>query len=167
MPSLTATLQALVVELRATITEQWATIIRLEERVRDLETRVGQHSGNSSRPAGHAHAPAIPVTSPTSGPCRQANGRGDLPDARPGPVRLSGRGLHREHGRPCRPPPPPRPRPIPGCPGRRRTSQKVRVSQQTPVNGYPDCVPKLDRSSTKADRSVKRDRNCANHVPTR
>ena len=25
---------------------------------------------------------------------------GDLPDARPGPLRLSGRGLHREHGRP-------------------------------------------------------------------
>ena len=48
--------------------------------------------------------------------CRcHAAGRGDLPDARPGPVRLSGRDLHREHGRPCRPPDPPRPRLIPGC----------------------------------------------------
>ena len=57
MPSVVATLQALVVELRATIAEQRATIVdlraanvRLEERVRGLETRVGQHSGNSSRP---------------------------------------------------------------------------------------------------------------------
>ena len=44
-----------------------------------------------------------------------ADGRGDLPDARPGPARLPGRGLHREHGRPCRPPAPPRLRLIPGC----------------------------------------------------
>ena len=44
-----------------------------------------------------------------------ADGRGDLPDARPGPVRLPGRGLHREHGRPCRPPAPPRNGLIPGC----------------------------------------------------
>ena len=71
MPSVVATLQALVVELRATIAEQRATIAeqratnagqqavilefrstitQLQERVRDLETRVGQHSGNSSRP---------------------------------------------------------------------------------------------------------------------
>ena len=50
MPSVVATLQALVVEQQATITKQRATIVRLEERVRDLETRVGQHSGNSSRP---------------------------------------------------------------------------------------------------------------------
>jgi len=46
---------------------------------------------------------------------RHADGRGDLPDARPGPVRLPGRGLHRGHGRPCRPPAPPRSRLIPGC----------------------------------------------------
>ena len=50
MPSLVATLQALVVVLQATIAEQRATIIRSEERVRDLETLVRQHSGNSSRP---------------------------------------------------------------------------------------------------------------------
>ncbi|MCX5985985.1 MAG: hypothetical protein NTX54_05670 [Chloroflexi bacterium] len=34
MPSVVATLQALVGELRATIAEQRATIVRLEERVR-------------------------------------------------------------------------------------------------------------------------------------
>ena len=40
--------------------------------------------------------------------CRcHADGRGDLPDARPRPVRLHGRGVHRAHGRPCRPPGPP------------------------------------------------------------
>ncbi len=57
MPSVVATLQAMVVELRATnagqqatILELRATITQLQERVRDLETRVGQHSGNSSRP---------------------------------------------------------------------------------------------------------------------
>ena len=44
---------------------------------------------------------------------RHADGRGDLPDARPGPVRLPGRGLHREHGQPCRPPA--HPRLTPGC----------------------------------------------------
>ena len=44
-----------------------------------------------------------------------ADGRGDLPDAQPGPVRLPGRGLHREHGRPCRHPAPPHPRLTPGC----------------------------------------------------
>jgi len=49
MPSMTATLQALVGDLRAVITEQQAMIVRSEERVRDLETRMGQHSGNSSR----------------------------------------------------------------------------------------------------------------------
>ena len=38
-----------------------------------------------------------------------ADGRGDLPDARPGPVCLPGRGLHREHGQPRRPPAPPAP----------------------------------------------------------
>ena len=97
MPSLTATLQALVAE-------QQAMIVHLQERVRDLETRVGQHSGNSSRP-------------PSS----------DLPDARTGPVRLPGRGLHGEHGRPCRPPAPPRLRLTPGCAGRGRTSHLVRV----------------------------------------
>ena len=58
---------------------------------------------------------------------RHADGRGDLPDARPGPVRLPGRGLHREHGRPCRPPAPPRPRLIPSCTGRGRTSHQLRV----------------------------------------
>ena len=36
-----------------------------------------------------------------------------LPDARPGPHRLSSRALHRAHGRPCRPTAPPRPRLIP------------------------------------------------------
>ena len=46
---------------------------------------------------------------------RHADGRGDLPHARTGPLRLPGRGLHREHGRPCRPPAPPRSRLIPGC----------------------------------------------------
>ena len=43
-------------------------------------------------------AVAKPVTSLTSGPWRQADGRGDLLDARPGPVRLLGWGVHREHG---------------------------------------------------------------------
>ena len=58
MPSVIATLQALVVEHLATNAGQQATIldlhatnVRLEEPVRDLETRVGQHSGNSSRPS--------------------------------------------------------------------------------------------------------------------
>ena len=90
MPSLSATLRALVAELQATIAEQRATIVdlrsanvRVEERVRDLETRVGQHSGNSSRPPSSdlpgtlkrrlparvaVDAVANPVTSPTSGP---------------------------------------------------------------------------------------------------
>ena len=92
-------------------------IVRLEERVRDLETRVGQDSGNSSRPPssdlpGTPKRPtsrprgqvANPITSPTSGPLRHADGRGDLLDARPGPVRLLGWSVHREHGRPRRPP---------------------------------------------------------------
>jgi len=38
----------------------------------------------------------------------RADGRSDLPDARPGPARLPGQGMHREHGRLCRPPTPPR-----------------------------------------------------------
>ena len=58
---------------------------------------------------------------------RHADSRGDLPDARPGPLRLPDRGLHREHGRPCRPPAPPRLRLTPGYPGRGRTSHLVRV----------------------------------------
>ena len=70
LPSVIATLQALVVEQQATIVDLRAANVRLEERVRTLETRVGQHSGNSSRP-------------PSS----------DLPDARTGPLRLPGPGL--------------------------------------------------------------------------
>ncbi|MCX5985016.1 MAG: SlyX family protein, partial [Chloroflexi bacterium] len=50
MPSVIATLQALVVEQQATIVDLRAATVRLAERVRDLEPRVGQHSGNSSRP---------------------------------------------------------------------------------------------------------------------
>jgi len=57
-------------------------------------------------------APASPATGPgwrALGCARQAGRR------RPGrvPLRLPGRGLHREHGRPCRPTAPPRPRLIP------------------------------------------------------
>jgi len=56
VPSVIATLQALVDELWATNAEQQATILKLretitqlQERVRDFETRVGLRSGNSSR----------------------------------------------------------------------------------------------------------------------
>ena len=54
----------------------------------------------------------VPVPVPAQGPGTSAT---DLPDARPGPLRLPGRILHREHGRPCRPPAPPRLRLTPGC----------------------------------------------------
>jgi len=47
--------------------------------------------------------------------------------ARPGPVCLPGRGLHREHGRPCRPLAPPRPRLTPCLQRRGRTSHQLRV----------------------------------------
>ena len=70
MPSVVATLQALVVELRATIAEQRATITQLQERVRDLETRVGQHSGNSSRP------PSSDLPGTPKGPPYRPSGRG-------------------------------------------------------------------------------------------
>ena len=75
MPSLVATLLALVVELRATIAEQRATIVRLEERVRDLETRVGQHSGNSSRPPS-SDLPGTPKRPPSR---PSGRGRGGQP----------------------------------------------------------------------------------------
>ena len=72
--------------------------------------------------------------------CRcHADGRGDLPDARTGPVRLPVRGLHREHGRPCRPPAPPRPRLTPRCPQAAPDVAGPVTScafQLTPVNGY-------------------------------
>jgi len=90
MPSVIATLQALLGELRSTIAEQRAMVVRLEERVRDLETRVGHHSGNSSGPPSSGlpgtpkrpqslpsvawDAVADPVTSPTSGPWRHPDG---------------------------------------------------------------------------------------------
>ena len=67
MPSVVATLQALVVELRATIAEQRATIVRLEERVRDLETRVGQHSGNGNRSRGSVGDAQLVTGPATSG----------------------------------------------------------------------------------------------------
>ena len=80
MPSLSATLRALVAELQATITEQRATIVdlraanvRLEERVRDLKTRVGQHSGNSSRPPS-SDLPGTPKH-PPSRPRGRGSGR--------------------------------------------------------------------------------------------
>ena len=59
MPSMVATLQALVDELRATVAEHLARVFRLEERVWDLETRVGQHLGNSSRPPS-SDLPGVP-----------------------------------------------------------------------------------------------------------
>jgi len=75
MPSVVATLQALVVELQATIAEQRATIVRLEERVWDLETRVGQHSGNSSRPPS-SDLPGTPKRPPSR---PSGRGRGGQP----------------------------------------------------------------------------------------
>jgi len=82
MPSVTATLQALVAELQLTIAEQRATIVdlraanvRLEERVRDLETRVGQHSGNSSRPPS-SDLPGTPKRPPSR---PSGRGRGGQP----------------------------------------------------------------------------------------
>jgi len=61
---------------------------------------------------------------------RQVDGRSDLPDARPGPLRLPSRGLHREHCRYYRFPAPPRL--TPGCPGRGRTSHHLRVATSLP-----------------------------------
>jgi len=89
MPSVIATMQALVVEQQAVIVDLRATIVRLEERVRDLETRVG--SIRETRPGlrrptcrarpstrhpdpGAGDAVANPVTSPTSKPWRHPNG---------------------------------------------------------------------------------------------
>ena len=82
MPSVVATLQALVVELRATNAGQQATILdlratitQLQERVRDLETRVGQHSGNSSRPPS-SDLPGTPKRPPSR---PSGRGRGGQP----------------------------------------------------------------------------------------
>ncbi|MCX5985506.1 MAG: DUF6444 domain-containing protein, partial [Chloroflexi bacterium] len=82
MPSVVATLQALVVELLATNAGQQATILdlraanaRLDERVRDLETRVGQHSGNSSRPPS-SDLPGTPKRPPSR---PSGRGRGGQP----------------------------------------------------------------------------------------
>ena len=57
MPSLFATLQALVATQQATIPDPRAPILelratdtQLQERIRDLESRAGQHVGNSSPP---------------------------------------------------------------------------------------------------------------------
>ena len=75
MPSVVATLQALVVELRATIVDLRAANVRLEERVRDLETRVGQHSGNSSRPPS-SDLPGTPKRPPSR---PSGRGRGGQP----------------------------------------------------------------------------------------
>ena len=82
MPSVVATLQALVDELLATNAGQQATIlelraanVRLEERVRDLETRVGQHSGNSSRPPS-SDLPGTPKRPPSR---PSGRGRGGQP----------------------------------------------------------------------------------------
>jgi len=81
---------------------------------------------------GAGDAVANPVTSPTSGPLRHADDRGDLSDARHAPVRLPGQGMHREHGRPCRPPAPPHSRLTLGSPGRGRTSHQLRVPNRPP-----------------------------------
>ena len=48
MPTVVATLQALVGVLRVTIAEQRTMIVRLDERARDLETRLRQYQGNTS-----------------------------------------------------------------------------------------------------------------------
>ena len=75
MPSVIATLQALVVEQQATIVDLRAANVRLEERVRDLETRVGQHSGNSSRPPS-SDLPGTPERPPSR---PSGRGRGGQP----------------------------------------------------------------------------------------
>jgi len=93
MPSVVATLQALVLEQQATIVDLRAAIVRLEERARDLEIRVGQHSGNSSRPPS-SDLPGTPKRPPSrpSGRGRGGQPRSRRPPAGHGATRTGRRG---------------------------------------------------------------------------
>ena len=125
--------QATILELRATITQLQERFRDLETRVgqhsgnssRPPSSECDPPSGppwmspGSNPPTTWPKVPSglpaygargVSARSPEVAPFCQchADGRGDLPDARPGPVRLPGRGLHREHGSSYRPPAHPR-----------------------------------------------------------
>ncbi len=120
----------------------------LADRSHPSPRRAAQRHGQHPSPRSLPCVPDEPVRYAVREWCavcrRHDDGRGDLPDARPGRLRLPGRGLHREHGRPSPTLPDPQILPAPAGPEAAvrlpRTwqdqSQGARP-QLTPMNGCP------------------------------